>query len=187
MLITQLPCDCSVSSLAVPKAPTGNFTIVTPVILLLVIIFHRLFAISDWNQGRGKKFQLWGHHQQLWAVLEWDGGCVWGWPAHRPPEQPRLHRLRPVGARLLRHLLQAGGHPGLPDVRAEGRQCSISCQRRGSLLRWLSLHSSRTTSWRCHGEIYGGKVRHTTQHNLIIYQIWNKKDQKIHYFPTTHP
>ena len=24
MLVTQLPCDCSVSSLAVPKAPTGK-------------------------------------------------------------------------------------------------------------------------------------------------------------------
>ena len=134
MLITQLPCDCSVSSLAVPKAPTGTLTTSVTFRPHIAVDIYRMFAILDWDQGRGEKFQLRGDHQQLRAVLERYGGGVWGSTAHWPSEQPGLHRLCPVRAWLLWHLLQAGRHLGLPDVRTKGRQCPLSHQWRGSLL-----------------------------------------------------
>ena len=60
MLVTQLPCDCSVSSLAVPKAPTGEQH-VPRVLCLCHVARVRMPPVPHRHQGRGQELQLRGH------------------------------------------------------------------------------------------------------------------------------
>ena len=60
MLVTQLPCDCSVSSLAVPKAPTGEQH-VPRVLSLCHVARVRMPPVPHRHQGRGQELQLRGH------------------------------------------------------------------------------------------------------------------------------